>query len=73
LVSTGYVHGRKPEDADTQTKFSGHSYFLDSQGIYDITTGSIAKLLEWHDMQQLDSRFIFVKEKYYNILMEIEL
>jgi hypothetical protein len=67
LVSTGFVHSsmetREPEDADTQTKFSGHLYFLNSQGIYDITTSSIAKLSEWHDMQQLDSIFTFVKEK----------
>jgi hypothetical protein len=38
-------------------------YFLNSQGIYDITTRSIEKLSEWHDMEQLDSIFTFVKEK----------
>jgi hypothetical protein len=53
LVSTGFVHWivltRNLEDKDTQTKFSGHSYYLNSQGIYDITTsGSAKKLSEWH-------------------------
>jgi len=68
MVNTGFVYqsveARDLEDEDTQTKFSGHSYYLNSQGIYDITTsGSVAKLSEWHDMQQLDSIFTFVKEK----------
>jgi hypothetical protein len=53
LVSTGFVHlslaTRNLEDNDTQTKFSGHLYYLNSQGIYDLTT---EKLSEWHDMQQ---------------------
>jgi hypothetical protein len=45
------------EDTDTPTKFSGHSYNLNSQGIYDITSSSNEKLSEWHNMQQLDSIF----------------
>ena len=66
MVNTGFmyqsVEARNLEDEDTQTKFSGHSCYLNSQGIYDITTsGSVAKLSEWHDMQQLDTIFAFVK------------
>jgi hypothetical protein len=57
------------EDTDTQTKFSGHLYYLNSQGIYDITSSSIEKLSEWHNMQQLDSILTFEKEK---ILLHID-
>jgi hypothetical protein len=54
---------------DTQTKFSGHLYYLNGQGIYNITTSSIEKLPEWHNIQQLDSIFTFVKEK---ILLHVD-
>jgi hypothetical protein len=60
------VETRNLEDDDTQTKLSGHLYYLNSQGIYNSTT---EKLSEWHDMQQLDSIFTFVKE---NILPHID-
>jgi hypothetical protein len=67
LVNTGFVHRsvetRNIEDTDTQTKFSGHSYYLNGHGIYNVTTSSIEKLSEWHNMQQLDSILFFVKEK----------
>jgi hypothetical protein len=67
LVSAGFVHRseetRNIEHTDTQTKFSGHSNYLNGQGIYNITTSSIEKLSEWHNMQQYDSIFTFVKEK----------
>jgi hypothetical protein len=67
LVSTGFVHrsvkAGNIEDMDNPTKFSGHSYYLNNQGIYDVTSSSIAKLSEWHNMQQRDSIFTFVKEK----------
>jgi hypothetical protein len=67
LVSTGFVHRsvetRNIEDRDTPTKFSGHSYYLNSRGICDITSSSIEKLSEWHNMQQRDSIFTFVQEK----------
>jgi hypothetical protein len=62
LVSKGFVHRNVKtsniEDTDTQAKFSGHSYYLNGQGIYNVTTSSIEKLSEWHNMQQLDSIFI---------------
>jgi hypothetical protein len=68
LVNTGFVHRsvetRNLEDKDTLAKFSGNSYYLNSQGMYDIaTSGSIEKSSKWHDMQQRDSILTFVKEK----------
>jgi hypothetical protein len=67
LVSTGFVHqsveAGNIEDMDTPTKFSGHSYYLNSQRILDIRSISIEKISEWHNMQQLDSIFTFGREK----------